>query len=81
MTMQVLGAVTEFDRDLLIERAQSDLKRAKAEGKTLSHPKAYNTTAAVRTSKPKAFHSQKRRQNLESALPQLRAIGIEHNSL
>lgn len=31
MTMQVLGAVAEFERDLLIERAQSGLKRAKAE--------------------------------------------------
>ena len=40
MTTQVLGAVTEFDRDLLIERTQSDLKRAKAEGKTLRSPQS-----------------------------------------
>jgi putative DNA-invertase from lambdoid prophage Rac len=35
MTMQVLCAVAEFERDLLIERTQSGLARAKAEGKTL----------------------------------------------
>lgn len=32
MTMQVLGAVAEFEPDLLIERTQSGLKRGKAEG-------------------------------------------------
>lgn len=47
MTMQVLGAVAEFERDLLIERTQSGLKRAKAEGKKLGRPEAANTTAAV----------------------------------
>jgi putative DNA-invertase from lambdoid prophage Rac len=35
MTMGVLTAVAEFERDLLIERTQSGLARAKAEGKTL----------------------------------------------
>jgi len=38
MTMNVLNAVAQFERDLLIERAQSDLKRAKSEGKTLGRP-------------------------------------------
>jgi putative DNA-invertase from lambdoid prophage Rac len=47
MTMQVLGAVAEFERDLLIERTQSGLKRAKAEGKKLGRPQATTTTAAV----------------------------------
>ncbi|MEX3772258.1 recombinase family protein [Pseudomonas sp. MYb118] len=47
MTMQVLGAVAEFERDLLIERTQSGLKRAKSEGKKLGRPEATNTTAAV----------------------------------
>lgn len=47
MTMQVLGAVAEFERDLLIERTQAGLKRAKAEGKTLGRPKATGTTADV----------------------------------
>jgi putative DNA-invertase from lambdoid prophage Rac len=40
MTMGVLGAVAEFERDLLIERTQSGLKRAKAEGKALGRPTA-----------------------------------------
>lgn len=38
MTMNVLNAVVQFERDLLIERTQSGLKRAKAEGKTLGRP-------------------------------------------
>ncbi|MCY1376789.1 Serine recombinase PinR [compost metagenome] len=36
--MQVLGAVAEFERDLLIERTQAGLQRAKAEGKSLGRP-------------------------------------------
>jgi putative DNA-invertase from lambdoid prophage Rac len=35
MTMQILSSVAEFERSLLIERTQSALARAKAEGKTL----------------------------------------------
>jgi putative DNA-invertase from lambdoid prophage Rac len=35
MTMQVLNAVAEFERDLLIERTNSGIARAKAEGKHL----------------------------------------------
>lgn len=38
MTMQVLGAVAEFERDLIIERTNAGLKRAKAEGKELGRP-------------------------------------------
>lgn len=40
MTMQVIAAVAEFERDLLIERTQSGLSRAKAEGKALGRPRA-----------------------------------------
>jgi len=40
MTMGVLAAVAEFERDLLIERTQSGLARAKAEGKTLGRPQS-----------------------------------------
>ena len=40
MTMAVISAVAEFERDLLIERTQSGLKRAKAEGKVLGRPSA-----------------------------------------
>ena len=38
MTMGVINAVAEFERDLLIERTQAGLNRAKAEGKTLGRP-------------------------------------------
>jgi hypothetical protein len=53
MTMQVLGAVAEFERDLLIERTQQGLKRAKAEGKKLGRPEATDTTASVQYLKAK----------------------------
>lgn len=42
VTMQVLNAVAQFERDLLIERTQSGLKRAKSEGKTLGRPSTLN---------------------------------------
>lgn len=41
MTMNVLNAVAQFERDLLIERTQSGLERAKAEGKTLGRPSTF----------------------------------------
>ncbi|WP_250482096.1 recombinase family protein [Caballeronia sp. NCTM5] len=40
MTMGVLTAVAEFERDLLIERTQAGLARAKAEGKAMGRPSA-----------------------------------------
>lgn len=40
MTMGVIIAVAEFERDLLIERTQAGLARAKAEGKILGRPQA-----------------------------------------
>ena len=40
MTMNVINAVAQFERDLLIERTQSGLSRAKAEGKLLGRPSA-----------------------------------------
>lgn len=38
MTMAVISAVAEFERDLLVERTQAGLQRAKAEGKILGRP-------------------------------------------
>src|SRR5919112_675933 len=38
LTMNVINAVAEFERDLLIERTQAGLSRATAEGKTLGRP-------------------------------------------
>ena len=40
MTMQVIAAVAEFERDLLIERTQAGLQRAKASGKALGRPRS-----------------------------------------
>lgn len=40
MTMQVLAAVAEFERDLLIERTNSGISRARDEGKTFGRPSA-----------------------------------------
>lgn len=47
MTMGVIGAVAEFERDLLVERTQAGLKRARSEGKTLGRPSVL--TSAQRT--------------------------------
>ena len=40
MTMQVINAVAEFERDLLIERTNSGIKRARAEGTRFGRPPA-----------------------------------------
>ncbi|MEE9684785.1 recombinase family protein [Lelliottia amnigena] len=40
MTMQVISAVAEFERDLLIERTHSGIARAKASGKRFGRPSA-----------------------------------------
>lgn len=42
MTMQVISAVAEFERDLLIERTHSGIARAKAAGKRFGRPSALN---------------------------------------
>jgi putative DNA-invertase from lambdoid prophage Rac len=40
MTMAVIAAVAEFERDLLVERTQAGLARAKAQGKAVGRPAA-----------------------------------------
>jgi len=40
MTMQVLDAVAGSEHDLLIERADASIARAKAEGKAMGRPSA-----------------------------------------
>jgi len=42
MTMQVIAAVAEFERDLLIERTQSGINRARMAGKRLGRPLSLN---------------------------------------
>ena len=45
MTMGVIAAVAEFERDLLVERTQSGLIRAKAQGKVLGRPRSVDAQA------------------------------------
>lgn len=43
MTMTVIAAVAEFERDLLVECTQSDLKRAVSEGRRLGRRPALSS--------------------------------------
>lgn len=45
MTMGVINAVAQFERELLIERTQSGLARARAQGKHLGRPPSLDPTA------------------------------------
>ena len=45
MTMGVIAAVAEFEKDLLIERTQAGIKRAKASGTRLGRPPALSEAA------------------------------------
>lgn len=45
MTMSVIAAVAEFERDQLVERTQSGLARARAEGKKLGRRSALSESA------------------------------------
>ena len=47
MTMQVINAVAQFERDLLIERTNSGLARAKAAGEKLGRPKVLDDKRAA----------------------------------
>ncbi|MDT3670870.1 MAG: recombinase family protein [Aromatoleum sp.] len=44
MTMQVIAAVAEFERDLLVERTHQGLARARKQGKALGRPAALSET-------------------------------------
>jgi putative DNA-invertase from lambdoid prophage Rac len=46
MTMGVIAAVAEFERDLLIGRTQAGLARAKAEGKVVGRPSTFSPEEA-----------------------------------
>ncbi|MGV8735554.1 MAG: recombinase family protein [Pseudomonas asiatica] len=54
MTMGVIAAVAEFERDLLIERTNAGLSRARLEGKKLGRP---NAASAARVQECKAAGS------------------------
>jgi putative DNA-invertase from lambdoid prophage Rac len=46
MIMTVIAAMAEFERDLLVERTQSGLARAKSQGKTLGRPQSLGEAAS-----------------------------------
>jgi len=73
LMLTMLAAVAEMERDLLVERTQSGLARAKAEGKTLGRPTS--TTAEQRM----AMLRQHRAGESISALS--RAYGISRASV
>lgn len=47
MTMNVINAVAQFERDLLIERTNAGLRRAKSEGTKLGRPTASSQRAEI----------------------------------
>ena len=51
MTMQVIAAVAEFERDLLIERTQAGIDRARAAGRAFGRPSALNPEQQKRAAK------------------------------
>lgn len=46
MTMGVIAAVAEFERDLLLERTHAGISRAKAEGKHMGRPATFSPEQA-----------------------------------
>ena len=51
MTMQVINAVAEFERDLLIERTNAGIMRAKGEGKPFGRPSALSVNQRIEVTK------------------------------
>jgi putative DNA-invertase from lambdoid prophage Rac len=73
LMLTMLAAVAEMERDLLVERTQSGLARAKAEGKTLGRPTS--TTDEQRAA------MTKRHQAGESISALARTFGISRASV
>ena len=69
MTMGVINAVAQFERDLLIERTQSGLKRAKAGGAVFGRPMTPNERQrkAVRKELEKGAACRNRRGGMAPA--------------
>ncbi|MEX7558128.1 recombinase family protein [Pseudomonas monteilii] len=68
MTMQVLSAVAEFERDLLIERTHAGINRAKLEGKKLGRPEAVGTTKDVQECKANGLSQSETAERLKISL-------------
>ena len=73
MTKQVVNAMAEFERDLLIERTQAGLARAVSEGKTLGRPSSL--------SKSKAQQVQSRLAAGEAVAALAREFGTSRQSI
>jgi DNA invertase Pin-like site-specific DNA recombinase len=75
LMLTMLAAVAEMERDLLVERTQSGLARAKAEGKTLGRPTS--TTEEQRVAMVKRHQGGKG----ESISALARAYGVSRASV
>lgn len=73
MTMGVIAAVAEFERDLLVERTQSGLARAKSQGKSLGRPRSLGAS--------QIDHVQKRLAEGESIAALAREFGASRQSI
>jgi putative DNA-invertase from lambdoid prophage Rac len=83
MTMSVINAVAEFERDLLIERTQSGLRRAKAEGKKLGRPRAldheqHEKVLAMRQAGHSLAHVAKTMGVSRSAIQRIERRALKH---
>ena len=73
MTMAVIAAVAEFERDLLVERTQAGLSRAKLEGKKLGRPSSLTEDQRVEVGA--------RRARGESLGSLARAFGVSRSAI
>ena len=73
MTMGVLAAVAQFERDQLIERTQAGLARAKAEGVTLGRP-VVASAEQVRELKAQGFSQSKVAAELDVSLSTIKRL-------
>lgn len=73
MTMGVIAAVAEFEKDLLVERTQAGLSRARAEGKSLGRPKSLSDGGAQEV--------HKRLNSGESVAAIARAMGTSRQTV
>lgn len=60
----MLSAFAEFERNRIRERINEGFERAKAQGKKLGRPAAYNTTVSVQAKKVEGFSQSKAAQAL-----------------
>ena len=59
LMLQMFSAFAEFERNRIRERTKEGLERAKAQGKKLGRPVAYDTTASVQAKKSEGMSQSK----------------------